>query len=188
MVYFFTWNLFLSNPLSYLFKLLQYKKVGSALILSHTAYIEAKAAHSPSTMTMNLVRSSFSDRRLRKSTYAGQKRGSEAKPSLKKYRKMQDIQGKHFTLHSWRLFSICELLHDLGLVCFRLREKPISLLQPVPIWSGCEFLHGQERGPCESETGQFNFMDTNLLGRRPFMQPFCSYFSHKASGTVNTFE
>ncbi|KAK3907151.1 Lysophospholipase 1 [Frankliniella fusca] len=69
------------------------KKVGVALLLSNTAYIEAKAASSPSTMTMNLVRSTFSKRRLRRSSYAGQKRGGQAaKPSLKRYRKMQDIQ------------------------------------------------------------------------------------------------
>ncbi|XP_034233030.1 uncharacterized protein LOC117640568 [Thrips palmi] len=68
-------------------------KVGSALVISNTAYIAAKAASSPSQMTMTLVRAAFSKRRLRRSSYAGQKRrDKEPKPSLKKYRKTQDIQ------------------------------------------------------------------------------------------------
>jgi len=70
-------------------------KVGTALVISNSAYISAKAATSPSAMTMTLVRAGFSKRRLRRSNYAGQKRrGQEQKPGLKKYRKMQDIQGK----------------------------------------------------------------------------------------------
>lgn len=68
------------------------KKVGTRLILSSTAYIEAKAAASPSVMTINLVRYTFSKNRRRRSTYAGQKRGDIVKPGLKRYRKMQDIQ------------------------------------------------------------------------------------------------
>lgn len=68
--------------------------MGSALVVSNTAYILAKAAASPSAMTMLLVRAAFSKRRLRRSSYAGQKRNGLCKPGLKRYRKMQDIQGK----------------------------------------------------------------------------------------------
>jgi hypothetical protein len=67
-------------------------------VLTKSVHIAAKAARTGTTMTMALVRAAFSKRRLRKSSYAGQKRMRNGiavqKPSLKKYRKMQDIQGK----------------------------------------------------------------------------------------------
>lgn len=69
-------------------------KVGKSLSISKTAYLEAKAARTASVMTMGLVRATFSKNRLRRSTYAGQKRKGVQKASLKKYQKTQDIQGK----------------------------------------------------------------------------------------------
>lgn len=83
------------------FLIVQVRRVVSALVLTNTAYIEAKAASTPSTMTMSLVKSSFSQRRLRRSTYAGQKRKDEQKPSLKRYQKMQDIQGMKLLFIQW---------------------------------------------------------------------------------------
>lgn len=73
-------------------------KVGEALTLSKSVFLEAKLAKTPSSMTMELVRASFSLRRLKRSSYAGQSRNRNGmvvqKPSLKKYRKMKDIQSK----------------------------------------------------------------------------------------------
>lgn len=73
-------------------------KVGKALSLPKSVFMEAKIARTPSIMAVDLVKASFSLKRLKRSTYAGQRRTRNGevvqKPSLKKYQKMKDIQGK----------------------------------------------------------------------------------------------
>lgn len=93
--------------------------MGEVLTLSRTEYQEAKLARTPSSMTMELVRSAFSEKRRRKSSYAGQKRLRNGvvvqKPSLKKYRKMKDIQSEFSCTYLFR--NILEGLF-LVLTCF----------------------------------------------------------------------
>ena len=68
-------------------------KVGTALVITNSQYIAAKSASSPARMVTTLVKAAFTKSRLRRSTYAGQTRKGVAKPGLKGYKKMQDIQG-----------------------------------------------------------------------------------------------
>jgi hypothetical protein len=78
----------------------------------------AKAAKTPTSMTMILVRQAFSKRRLRRSSYAGQKRMGVTKPGLKKYRKMQDIQGEKHLSNSMGSQHILKVtMSDLVLTC-----------------------------------------------------------------------
>ncbi|XP_034232944.1 uncharacterized protein LOC117640528 [Thrips palmi] len=82
-------------------------RVGEVLTLTRSQHMDAKLARTPSAMTMELIRVTFSDKRLKRSSYAGQKRTRngvvEQKPSLKKYRSTKDIQNfvnqrfPHFT-------------------------------------------------------------------------------------------
>lgn len=71
-------------------------KIGKSLVISSSCLMEAKAAKSGTEMTVILVRGAFSTKRLRRCSYAGQKRTVNGeirqKPSLKKYTKMRDIR------------------------------------------------------------------------------------------------
>lgn len=73
-----------------------YVKIGKSLLVPRSVYLEAQASRSPSAMTMGLIKAAFSRSKLKKSSYAGQKRTrdgvSHQKPGLKKYQATQDIQ------------------------------------------------------------------------------------------------
>lgn len=78
-------------------------KIGKSLSVAKSCYLEARAARTGSAMTKILVKGAFSIKRLKRSSYAGQKRGDDQKPSLRKYMKMQDIQ--NFVLTRFENFS-----------------------------------------------------------------------------------
>ncbi|KAE8738352.1 hypothetical protein FOCC_FOCC016172 [Frankliniella occidentalis] len=89
-------------------------KVGEVLQIKKSALMEAKLARSPTAMTVELVRIAFSEDRRRKSSYAGQVRTRNGirvqKPSLKKYRKMKDIQSKFLSY----LYTLCYGMQSLS--------------------------------------------------------------------------
>jgi len=88
----------------------QVVKIGKALSVPKSCYLQAKVARSPTAMTMYLTRAAFSRKRLIRSSYAGQKRKKSdgtyiGKTSLKRYQAMKDIQD--FVLSRFSVSQSC---------------------------------------------------------------------------------